>query len=46
MAAFSTAESRVLIKHVLLLLWDSNANIIVVPRGLERGPITLYAEQT
>lgn len=46
-AAFSSNERRVLIKYVvMLLLWYSNANIIVVPRGLERGTIKLYTEQT
>lgn len=29
----------------MLLLWYSNANIIVVPRELERGTIKLYTEQ-
>lgn len=47
LAAFSSSESRVLIKYVLvLLLLYSNTNIIVVPRGLELGPTKLYAEQT
>lgn len=45
--AFSSTERSVLIKYVvMLLLWYSNANIIVIPRGLERGTIKLYTEQT
>lgn len=45
--AFSSTERSVLIKYVvMLLLWYSNANIIVIPRGLEQGTIKLYTEQT
>lgn len=46
-AAFSSTESRVLTTCVLLLLLqNSNANVIVEPRGLEQDPAALCAKQT
>lgn len=46
LTAFS-GPLEILVKYILLLLsWDSNAEVIVAPRGLEWGPIRLCTEQS